>query len=408
MNYDDVDVPAESRQVWDAIRAGDVQTVERWLDTGVDPSALLVPGNDTTTPLFLALAPGGMMHDEPTQLDVMRLLLSRGADINCSFTLELMQELGGDEMRQLNLLTVAIGFRRDTEAILLLMELGVDLDDPVGISSAFYSGPDVLKILLRGGALLDGPAWPPMLRMSPEELGELLGVHEDLISGAAATAMSDITGEAVDSETVGEVYADSRLASMRSARFLVDVRAAGGWKRVRSAEFLRSYATAVNRTQIVLRTGATHSATTRKCWYCGSSVTAAARWSARGRRRSSRASSRPRRPAVPSTRSAEPAARGPSRSPGRRSPLLCSSTSSSSGWVRRITRGSSASASRSSQRVTTYPCQNATSAPQSDGSAATSWTPKHRGRGCFSPSRKKSAGGRSQPAHVPANRFCNE
>ena len=66
MNYD-VDVPAESRQAWDAIREGDLQTVERWLETGVDPSALLVPGNFTTTPLFLALAPGGMIRDEPSQ-----------------------------------------------------------------------------------------------------------------------------------------------------------------------------------------------------------------------------------------------------------------------------------------------------------------------------------------------------
>ena len=246
MNYDDVDVPAESRQAWDAISAGDLQTVERWLDTGVNPSAPLVPGNETTAPLFLALAPGGMMHDEPTQLDVIRLLVSRGADINCSFTLDVMPGLGDDEMKQFTLLTIAIGLRREPASLLLLMELGVDLEHPNGISQAFYSGPDVLEKVLRGGALLDGPAWPPILRMPPEELGELLGVHEDLIAGAAATAMNDITGEEVDAETVGEIYADSRLLCMRSARFLIDVRAAGGWKRVRSAEFLRSYATAVN------------------------------------------------------------------------------------------------------------------------------------------------------------------
>jgi hypothetical protein len=231
MNYDDVDVPAESRQVWDAISAGDLQTVERWLDTGVDPSAPLVPGNDTTAPLFLALAPGGMIHDEPSQLDVIRLLVSRGADINCGFTLDMMPQLGAADA-QFTLLTVAIGMRLQCpEALMTLMELGVDLDDPVGVSSAFACGPDMLEKLLRGGALLDGPAWPPHLRIPPEELGELLGVNEALISGAAATAMSDITGEEVDAEAVGEAYADSRLLSMRSARFLVDVRAAGGWKR---------------------------------------------------------------------------------------------------------------------------------------------------------------------------------
>ena len=100
-------IPAESRQVWDAISTGDLQTVERWLDTGVDPSAPLVPGNDTTAPLFLALAPGGMIRDEPSQPDVIRLLVARGADINCRFTIDVMPGIGEDEMKQCTLATVA-------------------------------------------------------------------------------------------------------------------------------------------------------------------------------------------------------------------------------------------------------------------------------------------------------------
>ena len=109
MNYDDVDVPAESRQAWDAIREGDLHTVERWLDTGVDPSALLVPENDTTAPLFLALAPGGMIRDMPSQLDVIRLLVAHGADINCRFTLDVMPGVGDDEMRYYDLAPVDDG-----------------------------------------------------------------------------------------------------------------------------------------------------------------------------------------------------------------------------------------------------------------------------------------------------------
>ena len=142
-----------------------------------------------------------------------------------------MPGVGDDEMKHFNLLTIAIGLRREPASFMLLMELGIDLDDPNGIVQAFYSGPDVLEKVLRGGALLDGPAWPDELRIPPEELGELLGVNEALISGAAATAMNDITGEEVDAETVGEIYADARVLCMRSARFLVNVRAAGGWKR---------------------------------------------------------------------------------------------------------------------------------------------------------------------------------
>ena len=68
-----------------------------------------------------------MTRDEPSQLDVIRLLVSRGADINCNFNLDVMPGLGGDEMKQFTLLAMAINLRDKPEAFMLLMELGVDL-----------------------------------------------------------------------------------------------------------------------------------------------------------------------------------------------------------------------------------------------------------------------------------------
>ncbi len=72
-------------------------------------------------------------------------------------------------------------------------------------------------------------------------------------SGAATPSVHRPEGVAADDAPLFEVLAleagggeGDTLGSRPQARFLVDVRAAGGWKRVRSAEFLRSYATAVN------------------------------------------------------------------------------------------------------------------------------------------------------------------
>ena len=95
-----------------------------------------------------------MTRDEPSQLDVIRLLVSRGADINCNFNLDVMPGLGGDEMKQFTLLAMAINLRDKPEAFMLLMELGVDLDDPVGISSAFCSGPESLEKVLTIRAMM--------------------------------------------------------------------------------------------------------------------------------------------------------------------------------------------------------------------------------------------------------------
>ena len=139
-----------------AARECNITAVRAWLESGADP-------NDTDsrgrTPLII-LVDGGMVSED--HLDVARLLLSHGADVNCAAV---------DGFNPLHCCTV---FPEDSprgSLIQLFLDAGVnvnamtrDEETPLGMTLAcsIWSGPDaarscldVVTRLLRAGATLD-------------------------------------------------------------------------------------------------------------------------------------------------------------------------------------------------------------------------------------------------------------
>ena len=142
----------------EAAETGDVTTVREWLESGGDPNDRSITGRSNA--LIAALA--GPDQISEAHVDVVRLLIARGADVNC-------ESNGG--FTPLHCCTVYPEYSSYGPIIGLLLEAGANVhattgygETPLGMAldCSIWTGPDesracldMVTRLLRAGAALD-------------------------------------------------------------------------------------------------------------------------------------------------------------------------------------------------------------------------------------------------------------
>ncbi|CAI8018576.1 Serine/threonine-protein phosphatase 6 regulatory ankyrin repeat subunit C [Geodia barretti] len=212
-----IDKPLEilNGELWDACRSGDVITAASLLNSGADIEALYW---DSGTPLLFAI-----MKDK---IQVIRLLISRGADLNLGngSPLKWAASVGVDALKEL----VQEG-------------ASLDLQDERGDSAVFYAvrrqKPDVLRELVRAGSnvnLLNEEGLTPLIYAT--------------MTGSSVMANILLEGKHIDldiQENVGRWSAlhfsaengDSATTyALIKAGANVDLKAKNGWTAIEMAE----------------------------------------------------------------------------------------------------------------------------------------------------------------------------
>ena len=190
----------------EAAETGDVTTVREWLESGGDPNDRSITGRSNA--LIAALA--GPDEISEAHVDVVRLLIARGADVNCG---------ASDGFAPLHCCTVYPEYSSYGPIIGLLLEAGANVhattsdgETPLGMAldCSIWTGPDesracldMVTRLLRAGAALD------FVQRNEVTAEKMLLQEEERL-------------RLVEVELTSHFYACKALIS--------DLRAAGSWK----------------------------------------------------------------------------------------------------------------------------------------------------------------------------------